>query len=289
MNFSQSFLQSRSILGEIPEKKIPRDPNIPLTKDEIIKKYKNYFIYVFDFLDFKERIIFTGIHKGYKNERIYLLNTKREEAIASLELKEKETIDDRLNQFKLSYSSSEYTKPFGKFMVSKSASSATLSLNKPTFYKMFNETALSIKLSDAYVVFRTLFILMGEIKIAEIEDDSQFWIKCTEYLKKDGIDKIGSLILEESKNFDFSHQTIYLLNKLLVGIKPNINASYFSKISGTTGMLIFIVREALEYCGVLVTKKTLKSRIYDNLMYYKDIIDNMTNYIDFLSKMNLPK
>ena len=289
LNFSQSFLQSRSILGEKTQEKISRDPNIPLTKDEIIKKYKNYFIYVFDFLDFKERIIFTGIHRGYKNERLYLFNTKREEAIASLELKEKETLDDRINQFKLSIPSDDYTKPFGKFTVAKSSSSATLSLNKPTFYKLFNETNLSIKLNDVYIVFRALFILMGETKIAEVEDDSQFWIKCTEYLKRDGIDKVGSFILEKSKNFDFSHKTIYLLNKLLVGIKPNINASYFSKISGTTGMVIFIVKDALEFCGVLVSKKTQKSRIYDNLMYYKNIIDNLTNFIDFLSKLNFPK
>ena len=95
--------------------------------------------------------------------------------------------------------------------------------------------------------------------------------------------------MEKSKNFDFSHKTIYLLNKLLVGIKPNINASYFSKISGTTGMVIFIVKDALEFCGVLVSKKTQKSRIYDNLMYYKNIIDNLTNFIDFLSKLNFPK
>ena len=55
MSFSQSFLQSRSFLEDKPTEKIARDPNTPLTKDEIIKKYKNYFIYVFDFLEFKGR------------------------------------------------------------------------------------------------------------------------------------------------------------------------------------------------------------------------------------------
>ena len=289
MSFSQSFLQSRSILGEHPKEKVARDPNLPLTVDEMIKKYKNEFIYIFDFLDFKDRIQFTGIHKGFKNERIYLLNTKREEAIASLELKEKETLDDRINKFKLNYSSSEYTKPLGTFTVAKSSASAILSLDKPTFSNLFKQKVLDIKLSDIYIVFRVLFVFMNEIKIAEIVDDGEFWTKCIEYLNNNGKEKIGSFILAKSKEFDFSHKSIYLLNKLLVGIKPNINPAFFSKLSGTTGMLIFIIKEALEFCGVLVSKKTPKSRIYDNLIYYKNMIDHLTNFIDFLSKIKVTK
>ena len=289
MSFSQSFLQSRSILGEHTQEKVARDPNLPLTLDEMIKKYKNDFIYIFDFLDFKDRIQFSGIHKGFKNERIYLLNTKREEAIASLELKEKETLDDRINKFKLNYSSSEYTKPLGTFTVAKSSASAILSLDKPIFSNLFKEKVLDIKLSDIYIVYRVLFVFINEIKIAEIVDDAEFWTKCIEYLNNNGKEKIGSFILAKSKDFDFSHKSIYLLNRLLVGIKPNINLAFFSKLSGTTGLLIFIIKEALEFCGVLVSKKTPKSRIYDNLIYYKNMIDHLTNYIDFLSKIKISK
>ena len=289
MSFSQSFLQSRSILGEHTQEKVARDPNLPLTLDEMIKKYKNDFIYIFDFLDFKDRIQFSGIHKGFKNERIYLLNTKREEAIASLELKEKETLDDRINKFKLNYSRDEYTKPLGTFTVAKSSASAILSLDKPTFSNLFKQKVLDIKLSDIYIVYRVLFVFINEIKIAEIVDDAEFWTKCIEYLNNNGKEKIGSFILAKSKDFDFSHKSIYLLNRLLVGIKPNINPAFFSKLSGTTGMLIFIIKEALEFCGVLVSKKTPKSRIYDNLIYYKNMIDHLTNYIDFLSKIKISK
>ena len=289
MSFSQSFLQSRSILGETPQEKIVRDPNAPLTRDEIIKKYKNYFIYVFDFLDFKERIMFSGVHKGFKNERIYLLNTKREEAIASLELKERETLNDRINKFMTTYSKSEYTKPLGKFTVARNSATALLSIDKEMFSKIFKQKVLDIKLSDIYIVYRALFVLIGEEKIAEIVDDGEFWIKCTEYLNTNGKNKIGSFILEKSKNFDFSHKSIYLLNKLLVGIKPKFNPASFSKINGTTGLVIFIIKDALEYAGILITSKTPKSRIYDNLIYYKNLIEPLTNFIDFLSKIKVEK
>ena len=282
MSFSQSFLQSRSILGEQPIEKIKRDPNVPLTKDEILKKYKNYFIYIFDFLDFKDRVMFSGIHKGFKNERIYLLNTKREEAIASLELNERETINDRLNKFMTSYSSNEYKQPLSQFTIARNSATAIVSIDKETFSKLFKQKTLDIKLSEIYIVYRVLFLLFGEQKIAEIVDDGEFWEKCIEYLNTNGGNKIGSFILEKSKSFDFSKNSIYLINKLLVGIKPNFTTAHFSKVNGTTGLLMFIIRDALEYAGIIVTKRTPKSRIYNNLVYYKNLIENLTNFIDYL-------
>ena len=286
MSFSQSFLNSRSILGEQPLEKLKRDPNTPLTKDDMLKKYKNYFIYIFDFLDFKDRVMFSGIHKGFKNERIYLLNTKREEAIASLELKERETITDRLNKFMSSYSSSEYTQPLGPFTPARNSANAILSIDKPAFNKIFTQKTLDIKLSQIYIVYRVLFVLLGEQKIAEIIDDGEFWVKCIEYLnEKSNNNKIGSFILEKSKSFDFSKNSIYLINKLLVGIKPNFTTAHFSKINGPTGLVLFIIRDALEYAGIIVTKKTPKSRIYNNLVYYKNLIENLNNFIDYLANI----
>ena len=287
MSFSQSFLNSRSILGEKPLEKIKLDPNAPLTKDDIIKKYKNYFIYIFDFLDFKERVMFSGIHKGFKSERIYLLNTKREEAIASLELNERETITDRLNKFMSTYSSTEYTQPIGPFTVARNSATAILSIDKPAFNKIFQQKTLDIKLSEVYIVYRVLFVLFGEQKIAEIIDDTEFWEKCIEYLNsKSTNNKIGSFILEKSKSFDFSKNSIYLINKLLVGIKPNFTTAHFSKINGPTGLVMFIIRDALEYAGIIVAKKTPKSRIYNNLVYYKNLIENLSNFIDYLASID---
>ena len=289
MSFSQSFLQSKSMLGEKPQETVPRDPNVPLTLDEIIKRYKNDFIYVFDFLDFKEKIQFSGIHRGFKNERIYLFNTKREEALASLELKERETLEDRITQFKLKYSKKEYLKPFDTFIINKSSAKSILLLDKEIYSKLFKQKVLDIKYSDMYILYRILFVFMGEPQIAEIPEDEVFWIKCTDYLNVKGKDKIGSFILEKSKNFDFSHKSIYLLNRLLVGIKPKINPATFSKISGTSGLLFFVVKDALEFSGVLISKKTPINRIYDNLMYYKSIIDPLANYIDYLSNIKVTK
>ena len=288
MSFSQSFLMSKSMMDEPLPKLPPRDPNKPLTMDEIIKDFKNAFIYVLDFLNLQEKIAFTGIHRGFKAERAYLFNMKREEIIGSLELRDRETLDDRIVQFKLKHSQNDLAKPFGEFSVSKAAAKTVVLLNNDLYSKLFKTPILDDNLSDIYIIYRLLFVLFGEHEIADIMDDRLFWVKCTEYLMTKSNGKIGTFIVEKSKNFDFSHKSICLMNRLLVGIKPKIVPTTFTKISGTTGLLFFLIKDSLEYCGVLINeKKTPASRIYDNLMHYKNLIVSLDNYIDFLSKIRL--
>ncbi len=47
----------------------------------------------------QEKIAFTGIYRGFKAERAYLFNMKRQEIISSLELKNREALNDRIVQF----------------------------------------------------------------------------------------------------------------------------------------------------------------------------------------------
>ena len=118
LNFSQSFFLSESMEEEdLPKKS--HHPNAPMTLDEIIKDYKYAFIYVLDFLTLHEKIQFTGIHRGFKTERAYLFNMIKDEAICCLELKDNETLDDRIFEFKLKNSKNDITAPFIEFEASK--------------------------------------------------------------------------------------------------------------------------------------------------------------------------
>ena len=96
--------------------------------------------------------------------------------------------------------------------------------------------------------------------------------------------KIGSFILDKINNITFEHKKIFFLNKLLLNMKTKILPNYFSKICGTTGLLLFLIKDALEYCGVIKNdKKTQPARILDNLLYYKKSIDTIAFFIDYLS------
>jgi hypothetical protein len=245
---------------------------------------------ILDFLNFEEKIQFTGINRGFILERIYLLNNKREDLIRSMDLPQRETVDDLITQIRLKYSNVELSKNLVEFQASRGGIKAVELLNNELYGKLFKKPILEKNSEEICIIYRVLLALFGEYKIATIFGDQLFWIKCTEYLINNSNGKIGTFIVDKFKDITFEHKKIFLLNKLLVGIKKNINPTYYSKICGTTGLLIFIIKDALEYCGVIINeKKTQPARIIDNLMYYKNSIDTLAYFIDALSMIKTYK
>ena len=56
------------------------------------------------------------------------------------------------------------------------------------------------------------------------------------------------------------------LNNVCEGKTNKLTPVYYSKLCPTTGLFVFLVKEALEYIGVL-QDKTQPGRIYKNLKY----------------------
>jgi hypothetical protein len=63
------------------------------------------------------------------------------------------------------------------------------------------------------------------------------------------------------KNFVFTEENIYKIFKLCEGKEKKINPSVYSKLCGTTGLIIFVIRDALEYTGIIIDKRTLPARL----------------------------
>ena len=286
-----SFLSQSSILSQsviLAEKfvLISRDPNAPFSIENTLKFDKTQCLGIIDFLDFEEKMQFTGISRGFVNERIYLLNAKREEIIKSMDLSSNETIDDLIMKIRLKHSNDELSKSFAKFQIARGGAKAVELLNNDLYAKLFKKPMLEKNVDDICTVYRVLLALFGEFKIATISGNQLFWIKCTEYLIGNANGKIGTFILKKMEDITFEHKKIYLVNKLLYKMKNKINANYFSKICGTTGLLIFVIRDVLEYCGVIINeKKTQPARILDNLQYYKNCNDTLANFINRLSSI----
>ena len=63
--------------------------------------------------------------------------------------------------------------------------------------------------------------------------------------------------------------------------------SYFSKLCGTTGFLIFLIKDMLEYASVLVDKKVNNLRILKNMQYeeYKEKIysDKLGDFLEVVN------
>ena len=270
---SQSSIMNQSAILAEQYVLITRNEDEPFSIENTLKFEKSQILTILDFLNFQEKIQFTGINRGFNIERIYILNDKREELITSLDLNSDETIDDLIMKTKLKYSNDELNKKFSEFQISRGAVKA-----------LFKKPVLEKNVEEICKVYRILFTLLGEYQIANIPEDEYFWVKCTEYLNSKSEGKIGSFILEKFKNVTFEKKKIVLINKFLVGMKKKINPNYFPKICGTTGLLIFLIKDALEYCGVIINdKKTQPARILDNLMYYKNSIETLAQIIEYLS------
>ncbi len=62
----------------------------------------------------------------------------------------------------------------------------------------------------------------------------------------------------------------------MIGSNINkISPAYFSKICGTTGLILFLLKDVMEYSGItIVDKKTPIQRIYNNYNYLLDILNS---------------
>ena len=80
-------------------------------------------------------------------------------------------------------------------------------------------------------------------------------------------------------SFDFSPQNIYAIRKIIGNKVSKINPSYFGSLCGTTGLFIFLIKDALEYAGITSEKKTQPTLIYNTLKYS---IEKDKDYIEYL-------
>ena len=230
---------------------IRKEASIPFSIENTLKYDKIKCLGILEFLNFQEKMEFTGIHRGFNIERISLLNNKREDFTKTLELSNRETINDLIMKVRLKYSKEELSKSFIKFKISRGPSKAVELLNNELYSKIFKKTHIEKNEEEICIIYRALFVLFGEYDIANISNNKLFWNKCIEYLVKNSNGKIGSFILDKINNITFEHKKIFFLNKLLLNMKTKILPNYFSKICGTTGLLLFLIKDALEYCGVI--------------------------------------
>ena len=121
--------------------------------------------------------------------------------------------------------------------------------------------------------------------LVSIKNDNDFWKENCKFLLSESHDKLGTFMVEKSKEFCFDCENCYKLKEMIENVKSKIVPSYFSKICGTTGLIVFVVKDALEYSGAIVNdKKTQPRKIYDNILYEKEQYINKIKYYKELIK-----
>ena len=256
---------------------------------EIIKDNSKILSTILQYLSFKNKIYFLSVNKFLSKDRISLLMNKKEELILILQLKGKETIEDKIKILKNNCSTKDIPlKALNdkEFKLSKNTIKNLKQLNENQNIKLFKENQINNnKITEINIIYRILLLLFGEKKLAEISDDNNFWKNtCKYFLNKSVKEKIGNFIIDKAKNFCFDHQTINLIEFILIGNKNNIINGYYEKLCKTTGLIIPLIREALDYCGVIIIDtKNRANRLLDNLQYNQKLINKLDNIINFYS------
>ena len=253
---------------------------------ELIHEVKNFGPCLFQFLDLKDLVEFTSTSKKIKRHRIYFFNMQKKLMLNFIDIEKEEILEKKILEYEEKFSE-KVNEPYTEFHLSRGASKAVELLNGELYSKIFRRPVLDNKLSKIYVIYRILLIFMGQYEISSISEDRLFWVKFTEYINSNSEGKIGNFIIQKIEKCDYNHKAIFLIEKMIKGKKEDITPSSFSKICSSTGLLIFLIKELMEYCGIIIDpKKTQISRIYNNLKYYKNLEDTLSGFIQSLENFS---
>jgi hypothetical protein len=153
-------------------------------------------------------------------------------------------------------------------------------------FKLFTNTI--IPNDDILLVYRVYFQLSNN-EIVGYKSSGDFWKACCSYFKKvENIGKrkfkIGNTIIESISVFDFSSINVNKIFRLVEDKLHVFTPGYFSSICGTTGILIFLIRDCLEYCGIINDKVIYPSRLYLNCLYEQELIRVQKRRINLMLK-----
>lgn len=136
-------------------------------------------------------------------------------------------------------------------------------LNESLYFKLFEGPTSN---DDIILTYRIFFQLIDS-PISAIKDKIQFWTATCEFFAKERDGKLGTMVTNLVKSINFSDENIHKITKLVGNNSSKISPNYFSKMCGTTGLFIFLIKDALEYSGIILDKKTPPSRILKNYLY----------------------
>lgn len=134
-------------------------------------------------------------------------------------------------------------------------------LNENMYNKLFCDSN-SVPTNDALLIYKIYFQLI-KYPIVKLSNNKEvFWKECCKYFMYESGGKTGNMITNSLKNMDLSNENIYQIVKLVGNNTTKINPNYFSRICGTTGLIVFFIKDVIDYLGLSSDKKAQPNRIY---------------------------
>ncbi len=144
----------------------------------------------------------------------------------------------------------ELIKPLTEFTIGRSAAKALKLLNQEKYKELFKSE--KIPQEDILLPYRIYFTFMNQKEVMTMED-ADFWKECCKFFLSDA--ETGDFISNSVKSFNFSDETLFQIYRLTINKDKKLLPSFYSKICSTTGIVIFLIKDTLEYIGLFSTDK----------------------------------
>ena len=100
-------------------------------------------------------------------------------------------------------------------------------------------------------------------------------------------EKLSNFCNESISKFIFDDKNILKVKEMSIDISEKLKPKYWSKICPTTGFFAFIIKDLVEYTGIVEDKKTQPSRIKANYIYVKGVLEKLDKFLKFLESLNI--
>lgn len=255
----------------------------------IIKKYfkltrvqilEQNFVKINSFLKDEEQFIFSELCKPLMMRYIVDIGQNMEKEIAHYE--------KLLKEIKNKYKEEEICKnPSYDFLYSRNFIKAFELLNKKYYIELFR-IRKPIPKNKIIIVYIIFIIIVKNYRIDiynSINNKELFWNKLSEFFIRESLDGeyfgdlIKFLLIKQS---DFSLDNILILKEIVNKYSNILFPVNYSKESPTTGIFVYLIRELLEFTGVIENEKTSpyhKSTLYN---FYINHLNNKINKLGML-------
>lgn len=284
-NSKKSFINSN--LKETDLK--PENPKIFLDTNnnfDIIISNNKLLTIILDYLDEETQYNFLSCNKKF----LKFLNDKLDNIYNMIREKngisESSTIENKINSLKLKYNE-ELNKEMPKLSLSKRAIKALELLNNDTYISIFKNKELIPPLDEIIIIYRIFFQLLKGNNFNKIKNNKKFWDKAGEYILSKNKGKLGEFFNGCIEHFDFGIQNIYEIKKIVSGNEDKIKPIVFSNLCGTTGLFIFLIKDVLEYLGIIDNfNKNNPKIILQYLEYINTKLNKVQKYIHKIKNIN---
>ena len=235
------------------------------------------------FLDKQTKYNFFSCSKKLVNNLFLELNDTYNKIIEMNKISSINSIEEEINKIKNQFKGENLDSNKYSFQLSKGSMRAIQILDNEIYNNIFKSKELNPPLDKIILIYRIFFQLINQEEINEIVSDKKFWEEARIYFLENDDNKIGYFIKDNISEFDFTNENIYKLKKLTKGCEEKLKPTNYEKICETTTLFTFIIKDALEYCGIIYNKEKNNPGItISYLEFIREKLNDIKEYIDIL-------